>query len=731
PDLFVSLFYICFCLVAYRAIYSYLKAKSLNYKYILTANLYQSIFEQAPIGIAIVDDDDFISQSKFSVRNMNSTFETILGRSSAELEKINWPDITHPDDLAMDYQMFEKFKKGEIEGYSLIKRLIKPDGSYAWVSLTITSFLDKGGKGANHLCLLRDLTTEKEISASLEESERCHAILLSNLPGMAYCFLDDEHWHFNTVSTGCLGLTGYSMEQLMNKKISLKNLIAPEHLKNVEEEWQSAIREKRPYRFEYEIIMANKKRKWVLDVGQAHYDENNACAMCEGIMLNISTRKNMELKLQRAYEYDEETGLQNVATLFNRLRKDAKKDTKQKRGLISINLSTFQRLSMVFGFMYTAELFKKIARRLALHSTKKCTLYRTYENRLVFYVKDYEDTQNLVDFALKIKDELCELLKVERVGAGLGILEIDNDEELDIELMSKRVLMASSRVINLDKTEVGVCFFDETLEARVQREETVKKILTEVVEQRGSKRFRMVFQPILDLRTNTIHAFEALARLKDETLGHISPLEFVPVAEEMKLIVPLGWTIFRLSFNFLKKLEQLGYDKINIAINVSAVQLFANDFVPQLFKLIKEMNVNATKVTLELTESVFSSDLNMINNILIQLQAHGFKISIDDFGTGYSSLSRERDLNVDSLKIDKSFISKLMLLSDEEAITSDIITMAHKLDHVVVAEGVENERQKEYLIANNCDFIQGYLISRPLEEEDAIKLLADTRKKLK
>jgi EAL domain-containing protein (putative c-di-GMP-specific phosphodiesterase class I) len=141
--------------------------------------------------------------------------------------------------------------------------------------------------------------------------------------------------------------------------------------------------------------------------------------------------------------------------------------------------------------------------------------------------------------------------------------------------------------------------------------------------------------------------------------------------------------------------------------------------------MIDAMEIDPKSVTLEITESVFAANYYEINRIIGLLKESGIKIAIDDFGTGYSSLARERELNINCLKIDKQFIDKLMVLDESETITRDIISMAHKLGHTVVAEGVEHQKQRDYLVNNNCDMIQGYLISRPMSEDNAVEYLLD------
>jgi EAL domain-containing protein (putative c-di-GMP-specific phosphodiesterase class I) len=141
--------------------------------------------------------------------------------------------------------------------------------------------------------------------------------------------------------------------------------------------------------------------------------------------------------------------------------------------------------------------------------------------------------------------------------------------------------------------------------------------------------------------------------------------------------------------------------------------------------MIESMNIQPSDVILEITESIFALEIQEVRKILVKLQNSGLKIALDDFGTGYSSLARGRELNVDYLKIDKLFIDKLVLLKEDVTITDDVISMAHKLGYLAIAEGVEHQEQRQYLEKHGCDKIQGYLISKPLDEEDAISLIEE------
>lgn len=219
----------------------------------------------------------------------------------------------------------------------------------------------------------------------------------------------------------------------------------------------------------------------------------------------------------------------------------------------------------------------------------------------------------------------------------------------------------------------------------------------------------------MDLKTGSIFGFEALARLRTKKLGLVPPLEFIPIAEKTKLILPIGEKVIIKAFSFLNRLKECGYENISVSINISAIQLLKPDFTSRLFKIMSEMRINPKNVVIEITETVFSSDFETINNIIGYLRDAGLQIAIDDFGTGYSSLAREKELKVDCMKIARHFIDKLLETDLNKAITSDIISMSHKLRHSTIAEGVEHDIQLQYLKDHDCDKIQGYLISKPLD----------------
>ena len=684
---------------------------------------FDMIFNQAPIGIAIVHE---LKNSDKRVVKINSTFEQITGRTKEEIISTGWEKITHPDDLEEDLKNFNRLRTGKIKIYTMDKRYIRPDGSIVWVHMIVAPLTATDDQFFSHICLVQDITDRKEVEKALYESERSKSVFLSQLPGLAYRCNYDYDWTMQYVSDGCYNLTGYHPESLLyNWDLSYNDIISPEYRQTLWNKWLQILPKRQPFKHEYEIITATGEKKWVLELGQGVYNEQGEVVALEGIVLDISDRKAIEDKLKYNNEHDRWTGLFNREYLVSVLDNDLETRRNSKKALIGINLSAAQVLTVRYGFQYTQTLIKKVAEALSKHCTENRHLFHVGENRFTFYLIDYKDKNELVDFSNIISETLKSLFVTDRISGGIGILEIGlNQNEADAELLLRRLLIASERSVSLYDKDYVICFYDEELEAMINREIDIERTLDAIANDADTRdELFLLYQPILDLKSGLICGFEALGRVKSEKLGIISPNEFIPIAEKTKLIIPVGEKVIINSFRFIKKLREHGYENIHVSVNISVIQLLDPDFTTRLFELMDEMHVSPRNVSIEITESVFTSDFGYINNIIGKLREAGIHIAIDDFGTGYSSLAREKELNIDCLKIDKYFVDNLLDTELDKVITSDIISMSHKLGHCTVAEGVEHQMQLHYLMEHDCDRVQGYLISKPLDEESAIKFL--------
>lgn len=232
----------------------------------------------------------------------------------------------------------------------------------------------------------------------------------------------------------------------------------------------------------------------------------------------------------------------------------------------------------------------------------------------------------------------------------------------------------------------------------------------------------LCYQPLIDVKTKRVIKLEALIRWKHLKKGIIGPVDFIPVAEETKLIIPIGEWILKNTFEQLKEWHKLGFEDFRLSVNVSVVQLQKPDFAEVVSKILLETGISPKNIELEITESVFMDSAYNATSNLNLLRKQGVKVSIDDFGTGYNSLKYIQKFHVDCIKIDKIFVSNI---NDDinKIIINHIISLGHSINAEIVAEGVETKEQYEYLKRQGCDIIQGYYFSKPLLPDEVTEYL--------
>ncbi|MCK9548014.1 MAG: EAL domain-containing protein [Sphaerochaeta sp.] len=688
------------------------------------AERFDAIFGQAPIGITISHGLSPGNTVIDEILTVNPRFEEIVGYSKEQLLRLGWSGITHPEDLEREREPFRRLLAGEIGSYTLEKRYVRPDGSTVWAEIVVAPINVGGDDFYNHICLVQDISERKMIERSLKESERSKGVLLSHLPGMAYRCKNDADWTMLYISPGCERLTGYTVESLLNnRELSFNEIVAPSHTAQVHREWQEAIAGGRSYSGEYEIITKDGERKWVWELGQGIVNEDGKVEELEGLILSINYRKHVEAELRYHSQHDLATGLYNRRYLEELLKNQGTGRGREQAALVAVNLSNLHSSAMTYGFLYSQEILKNVAQQLTMLCKPSYTLSVIHEYQFVFFIQGYAGKGELKSLANTISEELSTFLAMEGIGWGIGILEI-GQRGGDAQDLIRKLLVVSEQALQRWGSNSPYLFFDEQMETQLYREEQITSELSAIASGEGNGRLYLLYQPIITIADGAVAGFEALVRLDIPTLGTISPLEFIPMAEKTKLIIPLGESIIIEALRFLDTLNKQGYDNLTVSINISALQLLKQGFSPNILRTIRAMGVDAENICLEITESIFATNYQEINRILKPLRNAGIKIAIDDFGTGYSSLARERELEVDYLKIDKFFVDKLARISEGHSITSDIISMAHKLGHCTIAEGVEEERQLHYLKKYGCDMLQGYLFAKPLSEEHALGFLA-------
>ena len=327
--------------------------------------------------------------------------------------------------------------------------------------------------------------------------------------------------------------------------------------------------------------------------------------------------------------------------------------------------------------------------------------------------------------ARRILDSLSEPLILKEhevvVTTSIGIALYPHDGgEVDALLKNADTAMYHAKATGKNNYQFYSASMNKRATRRLSQEAQLRKAI-----QRDE--FYLHYQPQLSLESGRTNSVEALLRWNNAEFGQVSPLDFIPLAEQTGLIMEIGEWVLRKACEDARSWMKRFEDPIKIAVNLSSVQFRQRGLATGLAEIVLESGLRPQLVELELTEGVIMPNADETIATLKELKEAGFTLSVDDFGMGYSSLSYLRRFPLDTLKIDRTFITDVTTNQDDAAIVSAIIAMAHRLNLTTIAEGVETEKQYQFLQINECDLIQGYLISRPVGLEDLIGLLAAQR----
>lgn len=419
---------------------------------------------------------------------------------------------------------------------------------------------------------------------------------------------------------------------------------------------------------------------------------------------------------------DSLTGLSNNTHLQQVLDDILAEPQEQKTAIVMIHCHNIGSINSTYGLPTGDKVLKEVANRLLTLVTDEMQLFRFSGNRFVLLIKNYQNQAELQALA----EEIISILEtpLEFIGRPIeikiGIVELEPGAQT-MEVLSKASMVI--HYLEQGQTREPLAFFDTKVEEKLRREEIIAQELSEFLANPSLNTLYLEYQPKLALASNQIVGFEALSRMNSPTLGRISPIEFISIAERQEKIVPLGYWVLETACKFVNKLYDQGYQDLYVAVNISVIQLLQKDFPNKVEEIITKTGINPKNLQLEITESVFTDDFDDIQAKLRPLRELGLTIALDDFGTGYSTLSRMGELLVDFIKIDKSFIDKILLEDEQKQIVQELISLSHKLDLTVVAEGVEEEKQRDFLLKAGCDIMQGYLFSRPLPEKQALEKL--------
>ncbi|GCD11013.1 sensor domain-containing protein [Clostridium tagluense] len=513
-------------------------------------------------------------------------------------------------------------------------------------------------------------------------------------------------------------ITGYDKDDITSLEDLIK-LVADEDRKIAIDDFNNHINGKTLY---YQSSLKIKYNgggdKWVLIRGKCLRNKNGLATKVSGSVTDISGQKDFENKINKLKYYDILTDIPNRKLFINTLESEIikAKDKEAKHAVLFIDLDNFKEINDTLGHDYGDELLKNVAIALKASIREGDLVSRVGGDEFFILMKNIEDYSEISCQCAKLLSSLnCEISIVGKqvyTSASIGITVFPDDGyETNILLKNADTAMYSSKYNGKAKYS----FFNKNMSDIVVRRVEIEKGLRRALEK---NEFEIYYQPQIDIINNKIKGFEALLRWNSTELGKISPSEFIPVAEASGLIIPMGDWIIKTVYLQNNLWKSKGYLYDTIAVNLSAVQLQNDKFEENLKRIITETKVNTRFVELEITESILMKDFEKSIKLLTEIRDLGIKIALDDFGTGYSSLSYLKQLPINTLKIDKSFIDNIVTNEREKAIVDGIIQLAQKIDLDVIAEGVETKEQIKLLQSMGCNQIQGYYFSKPLPSDE-------------
>lgn len=569
----------------------------------------------------------------------------------------------------------------------------------------------------------RDITERKQAEQALIQSEEQYRDLFENANDLIYTH--DLQGNFTSINRAGEFITGFSREEALRMNIS--QVVAPDFLESARAMTMRKVAGEAPTAYELEII-AKEGNRVSLELSTRLIMHNDRPVGVQGIGRDITARKRAEEKLKHYALHDTLTGLPNRAHFMNHLQTAIERggnNAHARFAVLFLDLDRFKVINDSLGHIIGDKLLVAIAERLKSCVRPGDVVARLGGDEFTILLNRTGEVEDVAGVAERLQKKLSAPFKLNNyevfTSASIGIIVSDEvKRQPDDFLRDADAAMYRAKEAGKARYEI----FDSAMHVRNMNLLKVETDLRHAVE-RGE--FEVFYQPIINLESGEVREFEALIRWNHPQYGMIAPNEFICVAEETGLIIPMGKWILeeacRQTSEWQKRFPHL--DTLSISVNLSAKQLMHPSLTAQVGEILERTRLHPRFLKLEVTESTVMENADTALGVLSDLHKLGISLSTDDFGTGYSSLSYLHRFPFERLKIDRSFISKMEQDDKCEAIVRTILMLGQNLNIETVAEGIETEKQLERLRALGCPFGQGFLFSKPVNAEAAGLLLRE------
>jgi diguanylate cyclase (GGDEF)-like protein/PAS domain S-box-containing protein len=656
---------------------------------------------------------------------VSPAFERIWGRSVESLyaSPNQWPDFILPEDRSRVQSAFETLA-GDVSNIDIEYRIRRPDGEIRWVRVRGFQVRDSANNLVSQNGIVSDITDRKQAEDTLFAEKERAQVRLNSIGDSVFCA--DTSGNINYLNSVAERFTCWSFQEAAGRPIAevlcIKDAKSGETVSN---HLERAMNRDHTVQLPSDLLLVRRDGIEIPVEGSVApiHDHEGELTGTIIVVRDVSAARTMAQQISHLAEHDSLTGLPNRLLLNDRASQAIGSASRNNRRLavLFLDLDGFKYINDSLGHPTGDKLLQSIAKALVECVRAADTVSRQGGDEFVVLLSEIEHPEDVGITAKRMLEAVAEPhwvnLRDLHITASIG-LSVYPDDGLDAETLVKNADTAMYQA--KENGRHSYQFFKPAMNARAVERQSIEEGLRRALE-RGE--FVLNYQPKINLRTGEITGAEALIRWTDPIRGPVSPAQFIPVAEECGLILPIGKWVLREACKQARVWADTRMRGPTIAVNVSSIEFRRENFLEELFAILTETGLGPSSLELELTETVLMKRAESVESVLQELRARGVKVALDDFGTGYSSLSYLRKFPIDALKIDQSFVRQVTMPPHDTTIVSAIISMGRSMNLRVIAEGVETSQELAFLRDHECDEGQGYYFSRPVPAEQFALLL--------